>query len=164
MKVPETFIQKNKDLDKKLKDLKKGKSSSTKQVKDLSSLACLPRNIGSYVLRTDFEMINKKDWESHFGKQIPKCIIQAGEMTYQSPSKPFVFTSVYVLEFKNGTDLDEMNRKIDLEEEISQDKDVTTKCLKKDAYLVAITANKLDDGNLSILENWYLNNSELEAL
>ncbi|MBM3199612.1 hypothetical protein FJZ53_01655 [Candidatus Woesearchaeota archaeon] len=164
MKIPEIFIPDSENLDKKLKDLKDGKSSKLKQVKDLLSLTCIPKEIGDYVLRTDFEKLkNKKILEWHFGKKIPEHIIQAGEMTYIPPLSN-VYTSIYFLEFKNGTDLKKLNQKISLEKEISQIGSMQTKCLKKDNYLIAIKANRLDKYGLDVFKNWYLDNFELEAL
>lgn len=164
MRIPNIFIPDYKNLDGKLKELESGKSSKIKQVNDMFSLTCLPEKIGYYALRTDFEEITKDRWEFHFGKRIPKYLLKAGEITYIPPLSS-VFTSIYVLEFKNGTDLNKLNREIKLEKEISKISDaIRTKCLKKGNYLVAIKTNHTDKYSRDIFGNWYLNNFDLEVL
>lgn len=164
MKIPTVFILDNKNLDRKIKDvLQDEESRKTRQI-DSAILEQYPEKLGDYTLRTDFEMLNKKDWEWHFGKRIPKYIIGAGEIQYKIPSA-ITFMSIYILEFKSGTDLNKVNRKINLEKEINQLGEImVTKCLKKDNYLVAIKVNKADMSGLDVFENWYLNNLGLETL
>lgn len=159
MKTPKTFLPNNKNLDKKLKELECGK----KQANNMFSLSCLPEKINNYDLRTDFEEITANYWDWHFGKHISNYLLKAGQITYKAPSSN-VYTSIYLLEFKNGIDLNKLNRKIKLEKEINQAKNMQTKCLKKDNYLIAIKTNHIDKCSLDIFKNWYLNNFKLEAL
>lgn len=163
MKIPKIFVP-DKNQDEKVKNLiRDRKSRKTRRIDTIESLACLPEKIGNYYLRTEFEKINKKDWTWHFEEHIPEYLIQAADVTYQTPSSD-VFTRIYILEFKSETNLSKLNEKINLEKEINKIDAMITKCLKKDKYLVAIKANKTDKEGLDIIRNWYLNNFELDVL
>jgi len=163
MKIPKTFLP-DKNQDEKVKNLIINENPfKIKKIDDLLSLTCTPEKIGDYDLRTDFEILDKKAWAWHFEERIPQYIIQAGEMTYQEPSS-LVFTSVYILEFKSKTDLNKINKKMNLEKEINKLETIKIKCLKKDKYLVTIKTNYTDKCSPDIFGNWYINNFGLEEL
>ncbi len=163
IKIPKTFIP-NKNQDEKVKNLiRDEKFCKIKKIDNILSLTCIPEKISDYDLRTNFKMLDKIDWAWHFEDRIPPYIIQAGEMTYQKPSS-LVFTSVYILEFKSKTDLNKINKKMNLEKEINTLKTIRTKCLKKDKYLVTIKTNYTDKCSLDVFGSWYVNNFGLEEL
>lgn len=162
MKIPKIFIP-EKNLEQNVETLLNLKNVVTKPIDNILSLTCIPEKIGNYDLRTDFEILDKKAWAWHFEERIPQYIIQTGEMTYQEPSS-LVFTSVYILEFKSKTDLNKINKKMNLEKEINKLETIRIKCLKKDKYLVTIKTNYTDKCSLDVFGNWYINNFGLEEL
>jgi hypothetical protein len=164
MKIPKIFIP-EKNLEQNVETLLNPKKLRAEQIFNILSLTyTLPENIEMYKLRTDFEIINKKDYGIHFGKRLHKHIIRAGQMTYKIPFSIF-FTTVYALEFKNGTDLNKLNKEINLKKEINRVEDVTkTRCLEKNNYLIAISSNKLEEYSFDVFRTWYLNNFGLEVL
>lgn len=161
MKIPTIFVP-DKNQDKKLKDIIQD-VKKIRKIKDTTSLACLPEIIGNYSVIKGFKEIDKKLLEYYFGKQIPKYVVETRWAVYKAPLSS-ITTSVYILKFKDGTNLDRLNKKIDLENEINQECGTRTRCLKKDNYLVAIKTNWTDNYSLDTFGSLYINNFGLERL
>lgn len=164
MKIPTLFVPENKDLDRKLENIIKGKEPDKMQIHDVHSLADIPEVIGKYVQRAQPEKIQKQDWDKYFGDNIPKHLTKAIETTYTEPHSSF-FTCIRILELKSKT-LDEANKVIDLKAGLNYNWQIMKiVSLKKDDYLVTIRKNQQDKGNsLEIIGNYYRENFGLEGL
>ena len=164
MNIPKTFVP-DKESDSYLEEyLKTGKPPKIKCIACIDSLVNIPKKISNYILTKEFEKIPRWNWCYHFKKHMPKYLDYAGVMYYKIP-KSALWTSVFVLEFENETNLNGLIKKTNVTKEFSVSyESCDVRCLKKDEYMVALHANKMEGESLYLIGDWYVHNFGMKEL